>query len=153
MRHFGSKEGLLFAVVDHCFAQWEDEVLMPLLGGGTGPESIAEVVRSHVAFVRESPAVGRLFFVLLFEGLGSQPKLLERYRALHQRFRSLGTAWLERAVAAASGRSQLVIAADAQRDHAGVGQRAHRRGFLHRKPAQRLPPVVGNHLHRLCQVE
>jgi len=105
--HFGSKEGLLFAVVDHCFSVWENEVLVPLLGGGTGPESIGEAARSHVAFVRASPAVGRLFFVMLFEGLASQPKLLEKYRALHQRFRGYGRAWIERAVAAGRIRADI----------------------------------------------
>jgi TetR/AcrR family acrAB operon transcriptional repressor len=105
--HFGSKEGLLFAVVDHCFSAWENEVLVPLLGEGTGPESIGQVVRSHVAFVKSSPEVGRLFFVMLFEGLAAQPKLLEKYRELHQRFRGYGRSWIQNAMAAGQLRADV----------------------------------------------
>lgn len=92
--HFGSKEGLLFAVVDRVFAEWESEVLEPLLGDGAGPARLSQVVEAHRDFVRENEAVGRLFFVLLFEALGPRPELRPRFAGLYERFRRHGRTWL-----------------------------------------------------------
>lgn len=98
--HFRSKDGLLFAVVDEVFRRWENEVLVPLLGSGSGPQRLAQVVAAHRDFVKAHPQVGRLFFVLFFEALGSRHALREHYAKLHERFRSYGRTWLARAVAA-----------------------------------------------------
>jgi TetR/AcrR family acrAB operon transcriptional repressor len=92
--HFGSKEGLLFAVVDAAFAEWEQEVLTRLLREGRGPESLRHVVEAHLAFVQRAPALVRLFFVLLFDALGPRTDLRPRYLAIYERFRSYGRTWL-----------------------------------------------------------
>jgi TetR/AcrR family acrAB operon transcriptional repressor len=95
--HFGSKEGLLFAVVDAAFAEWESEVLVRLLGEGRGPASLRQVVEAHLAFVRGSPEIVRLFFVLLFDALGPRTHLRARYAAIYERFRAHGREWLRAA--------------------------------------------------------
>ncbi len=92
--HFGSKEGLLFAVVDASFAEWESEVLLRLLREGRGPASLRQVVEAHLAFVRANPEIVRLFFVLLFDALGPRAHLRARYVAIYERFRSYGREWL-----------------------------------------------------------
>ena len=95
--HFGSKEGLLFAVVDASFAEWESEVLVRLLREGRGPASLRDVVEAHLAFVRANPEIVRLFFVLLFDALGAHAQLRARYVAIYQRFRGYGRDWLRAA--------------------------------------------------------
>lgn len=95
--HFGSKEGLLFAVVDASFGEWQAEVLAPLLGPGRGPASLRQVVEAHLHFVRSHPEIGRLFFVLLFEALGPHPELAESYARLYERFRGFGRTWIRQA--------------------------------------------------------
>jgi TetR/AcrR family acrAB operon transcriptional repressor len=95
--HFGSKEGLLFAVVDAAFAEWESEVLTRLLREGRGPASLGDVVEAHLGFVRADPEIVRLFFVLLFDALGPRADLRPRYAAIYQRFRSYGSNWLRAA--------------------------------------------------------
>jgi len=95
--HFGSKEGLLFAAVDRAFAEWEQEVLVKLLGAGRGPESLRQVVEAHLAFVRRNPDVVRLFFVLLFDALGPRTDLRARYGGIYERFRDYGRQWLRTA--------------------------------------------------------
>ncbi len=93
--HFGSKEGLLFAVVDRVFAEWENDVMTPLLVEGEGPTSFGSAVESHAEMSDTNPAVGRLFFVLLFEALGPRPELRPRFAALYERFRTFCRAWVK----------------------------------------------------------
>lgn len=95
--HFGSKDGLLFAVVDRVFAEWENEVLMPVLGEASGRGSVGQVVEAHREFVRENEAIGRLFFVLMFEALGPRPELRPRFADLYERFRGNGRVWVRAA--------------------------------------------------------
>ena len=94
--HFGSKSGLLFAVVDRVFDVFENEVLAPLLGG-EGPTTFADAVAANRAFVEENQVAGRLFFVLMFEALGPRPELLPRFADLHERFRRFIRVWIEAA--------------------------------------------------------
>ncbi len=95
--HFGSKDGLLFAVVDAAFGEWESEVLARLLHEGRGPANLRDVVEAHLAFVRGNPEIVRLFFVLLFDALGPRADLRPRYQAIYERFRGHGGEWLRAA--------------------------------------------------------
>jgi TetR/AcrR family acrAB operon transcriptional repressor len=93
--HFGSKEGLLLAVVEQAFARWETETLVPNVGEAVGLEAIGRGLDAHRAFL-ESEAGGaqRLFFVLFFEALGPRPELLGRFVELHAHLRALTAGWL-----------------------------------------------------------
>jgi TetR/AcrR family acrAB operon transcriptional repressor len=112
--HFGSKEGLLFAVVDASFAEWESEVLVRLLGEGRGPASLRDVVEAHLEFVRTNPEIVRLFFVLLTGALGPHAQLRARYVAIYERFRGHGREWLRAA------RDSGAIAADVDPESAAT---------------------------------
>lgn len=109
--HFGSKEGLLFAVVDRVFAEWENEVMTPLLLEGNGPTSIGPAVAAHAEMSRKNEAAGRLFFVLLFEALGPRPELRSRFAALYERLRRFCRSWIE--AAQANGSVARTVDADA----------------------------------------
>ena len=45
--HFGSKEGLLWAVVQRAFTRWEAETLVPEVGDARGEEAIGRALRAH----------------------------------------------------------------------------------------------------------
>src|SRR3954471_8461635 len=93
--HFGSKEGLLLAVVEQAFARWESETLVPNVGDAVGLEAVRRGLDAHRAFLEsEEGATQRLFFVLFFEALGPRPELLGRFVALHDHLRGLTADWL-----------------------------------------------------------
>jgi TetR/AcrR family acrAB operon transcriptional repressor len=93
--HFGSKEGLLLAVVERAFAEWESEVLVPDVGDAVGVEAIRRALDAHRRFlVDDSAKAIRLLFVLMFEALGPRPEHAQRFVDLHAHLRTLGGAWL-----------------------------------------------------------
>ena len=94
--HFGSKSGLLFAVVDRVFDVWENQVLAPLLEDD-GPTTFADAIEANRSFVEENQVAGRLFFVLLFESLGPRQELRPRFVELFERFRRFIRVWVKAA--------------------------------------------------------
>jgi TetR/AcrR family transcriptional regulator, acrAB operon repressor len=93
--HFGSKEGLLWAVVERAFAEWQRDVLVPDVGSARGLEAVRRALRAHRRFLAERGGELRLFFVLMFEALGPRPDLAEEFARLHGRLRELTVGWLE----------------------------------------------------------
>jgi TetR/AcrR family transcriptional regulator, acrAB operon repressor len=94
--HFGSKEGLLWAVAEELFARWEHEVLVPEVGEATGIEAVLRSLDAHRAFLTGETDAHRLFYVLMFEALGPRADLAGEYARLHRHFRTLGAAWIVR---------------------------------------------------------
>ncbi len=105
--HFGSKEGLLLAVVDRVFQDWESQVMAPLLAKAGGPTSFGPAIEAHAELTRESEVTSRLFFVLLFEALGPRPELRQHFADLYDRFRTFCTAWVEAEIANGSVASDI----------------------------------------------
>lgn len=97
--HFGSKEGLLWAVVQRAFARWEAEMLVPEVGDARGQEAIGRALRAHRRFLADEGGTLRLLFVLMFEALGPRPELAGEFARLHRDLRVVATPWLEEAVA------------------------------------------------------
>ena len=97
--HFGSKEGLLWAVVQRAFTRWEAETLVPEVGDARGEEAIRRALRAHRRFLADEGGTLRLLFVLMFEALGPRPELAGEFARLHRDLRVLATPWLEEAVA------------------------------------------------------
>src|SRR5258708_26103709 len=97
--HFGSKEGLLWAVVQRAFARWEAETLVPAVGGARGEEAIGRALRAHRRFLADDEGTMRLLFVLMFEALGPRPELTGEFARLHSNLRALATPWLHEAAA------------------------------------------------------
>ncbi len=91
--HFGSKSGLLFAVVDRVLDIWENEAIAPLIDDD-GPTTFAGAVDANRDFVSENPVSGRLLFILMFEALGPNAELESRFQDLHERFRRWVRAWI-----------------------------------------------------------
>ncbi len=95
--HFGSKQGLLLAVVERMFAEYEEHIATQLIGGPEGPSSIAEVLESHRDFIQRNQPIGRLFFILIFEALGPSPELLPHFVELFGRLRRTSVSWIRAA--------------------------------------------------------
>jgi AcrR family transcriptional regulator len=105
--HFGSKEGLLWAVVQRAFTRWEAETLVPEVGDARGEAAIGRALRAHRRFLADEGGTLRLLFVLMFEALGPRPELAAEFARLHRDLRELATPWLEEAVADGDFRSDV----------------------------------------------
>jgi TetR/AcrR family transcriptional regulator, acrAB operon repressor len=92
--HFGSKEGLLEAVVEQAFTRWKNETLVADVGDSRGLEAVRRALASHRRFLGSQSEVLRLFYVLMFEALGPRPELAERFAELHRGLRDRGRDWL-----------------------------------------------------------
>ena len=113
--HFGSKEGLLWAVAEELFARWEHEVLVPEVGEATGIEAVRRSLDAHRAFLTGETEAHRLFYVLMFEALGPREDLAGEYARLHRHFRTLGAAWI------AQGMDKGEVRADIDPEAIAVG--------------------------------
>ncbi len=105
--HFGSKEGLLWAVAERAFARWEADVLVPAVGGATGIEAVRRSVEAHRRFLTEATEALRLFHVLMFEALGPRPELAGEYGRLHRHLKSMGGEWIAAGVRAGEVRDDV----------------------------------------------
>ena len=105
--HFGSKEGLLWAVAERAFEEWEAEVLVPDVGDATGVEAVRRALAAHRRFLTERGEALRLFYILIFEALGPRPELAPEFAALHERLRDVTVAWIRRAIEAGELRDDV----------------------------------------------
>ena len=92
--HFGSKEGLLWAVVEEAFGRWETDVLVPDIGDAIGIEAVRRGVRAHHRFLTDDGSALRLFYVLMFEALGPRPEFRGRFVELHAHLRATTAGWI-----------------------------------------------------------
>jgi TetR/AcrR family transcriptional regulator, acrAB operon repressor len=109
--HFGSKEGLLHAVVEECFALFHAALLEPLgdMERDFGTRDLEAIMSAQRRFSAEHPEVGRLFVVLMFEALGPSPELRPHFAQFHERIRQLGSAWLREGQRRGSVRDDLDV--------------------------------------------
>lgn len=110
--HFGSKEGLLLAVVEDLFGRFTDAVISPVMDAGArdyGSRDLGAVMRSMLEFQTANPQVGRLFQVLMFEAIGPTPELRPHFHEFHQRLFALGRAWVQEGVDRGALRADLDV--------------------------------------------
>lgn len=93
--HFGSKDGLLWAVIEAAFGQWETKVLIPEIDQSTGIEAIRHGLAAHRRFLEEDRPRLRLFHGLMGDAIGPQEDLRQRYAELHEHLRGLCQGWIE----------------------------------------------------------
>ena len=93
--HFGSKEGLLLAVVEECFGRFFESVLAPLRDRPRdyGLGDLAAILEAQVEFSERHPRIVQVFQVLVAEAIGSSPELRPHYAAFQARTHALGCAW------------------------------------------------------------
>jgi TetR/AcrR family acrAB operon transcriptional repressor len=105
--HFGSKEGLLWAVVERAFQAWETEVLVTDVGDATGIEAVRRTLHAHRRFLMDDTETLRLFYVLIFEALAPRPELAGDFARLHVQLRELTVGWIQEAIDAGTVREDL----------------------------------------------
>ena len=91
---FGSKSGLLWALVKQILRTWNQESRARDRGrgpAGTAPhtaiDQLCDLLDNHRRAVREDRGI-RTFYALMFEALGPTPDLLPEFQQLHRTFRS-----------------------------------------------------------------
>ena len=83
-RRFGSKEGLLIALIDKMAMGWTETHLKPATGSTTGREALHIRVDAFRSSWRKSERRMRALYTLMFEALGPIPHLKERMVELHR---------------------------------------------------------------------
>lgn len=92
-RRFGSKEGLLWTIIERTVVDWNATVLGPAVGNSGGRGALHTMVDGiHASAVRSGKRM-RAIYLLMFEALLPIPLLNERMAELHRSMRqSVGEA-------------------------------------------------------------
>jgi AcrR family transcriptional regulator len=85
---FGSKEGLLWVLVENMVEDWQETMLRPAIAGTTGRDAVHAMLETFRASWQRRPARMRALYVLIFEALLPIPTLRERMADLHRDFRT-----------------------------------------------------------------
>ncbi|WP_301149825.1 TetR/AcrR family transcriptional regulator [Mycobacterium simiae] len=96
---FGSKEGLLWALMERMVVDWQDNVLNPALGRETGITAVKTIYKQLAAAWRHHPARMRAFYTLMFEALLPVKVLNDRVIDLHREFRAGVAELVQRGIA------------------------------------------------------
>lgn len=83
-RRFGSKQGLLIALVDHMVSNWMEHELLPAVGSKTGIEGIRAFFAAFSANAAANSSNLRALESLMFEGLWGEPELKERLTVMQR---------------------------------------------------------------------
>lgn len=96
-RRFGSKDGLLDALLQRMVADWQEREIAPLLHGRSGAPALNLAIRGIRQSIRRDPVAVRALYTLMFEAHRDSPAILrDRMRDLHHSQR----AGYKRAIAA-----------------------------------------------------
>ncbi|MCG8588795.1 MAG: TetR/AcrR family transcriptional regulator [Proteobacteria bacterium] len=110
---FGSKAGLLGALVEQMLRRWGHDSLRPAVGDRVGIEALHAAIDAVVLQSHRAPRELRAFYALLFEALGPIPELGPRFAELHGRLRHSVAEWIEAGVAAGQVRADVDAQAQA----------------------------------------
>lgn len=86
-QRFGSKDGLLWEVVERMLHSWGVHSLAPRVEGAVGVEALQRTLDAYRESVRQSPNGVRALYALLFEAMGPLPALRPKFEALHRDLR------------------------------------------------------------------
>jgi AcrR family transcriptional regulator len=86
-RRFGSKEGMLWALIERMSVQWNAETLRPNVGEDVGIDALRIIVRSIQKSIQKHPREMQAYYSLMFEGLRPIPMLHDRISEIHEGFR------------------------------------------------------------------
>jgi AcrR family transcriptional regulator len=85
---FGSKEGLLRALLERITTRFNDDQIRPALAGRKGLEALCAVMDAYLRELEEREDRVRIFYVLMGEGLGSVPEVLPSFSRLNESLRA-----------------------------------------------------------------
>lgn len=93
-QRFGSKEGLLWEVVERMLHYWGGHQLRPRVGERVGVDALQLTIDAYLEAVAASPDGVRALYALLFEAMGPVPALRPRFEELHRHLRRDLTRWI-----------------------------------------------------------
>ncbi|HUC38000.1 MAG TPA: TetR/AcrR family transcriptional regulator [Acidimicrobiales bacterium] len=93
-QRFGSKEGLLWEVVERMLKRWGAHSLRPRVGATVGADALVLVVDAYTEAVASSPNGVRALYALLFEAMGPVPALRPKFEELHRHMRRDLAGWI-----------------------------------------------------------
>lgn len=96
--HFGSKENLLWAVIEAHIHDWEHEVVAPAIAGKRGLAALRAMIFAHLDLTETNPERMLLLYRLMGEALDPRNDLHDEFAQLHRRWRELGRYWWDQAV-------------------------------------------------------
>lgn len=108
---FGSKEGLLWALVDRMVNSWRVELLQPAISDQAAGRALHTMLDKMVESWCRSPERMKALYILMFEALLPVPMLHERMAELHRDMRQSVIETIERSVA--DGSTRATVAPDA----------------------------------------
>lgn len=83
---FGSKAGLLWALVQQMLAIWRREGRAHADATHTGIDALMDIIDNHHRAVIANDGI-RTFYALMLEAIGPTPELVTEFRELHRTFR------------------------------------------------------------------
>lgn len=96
--HFGSKENLLWAVIEEHIREWEHDVVAPAIVGKRGLDALRAMIFAHLKLAHERPESLLLLYRLMGEALDPRKGLAEQFNEMHNRWRALGKHWWDEGV-------------------------------------------------------
>jgi AcrR family transcriptional regulator len=99
---FGSKEGLLWALVDRMVNTWRVELLQPAVSDQAACQALHTMIDKMAESWRRSPERMKALYILMFEALLPVPLLHDRMAELHRDMRQSVIEVIERSVAEGS---------------------------------------------------
>ncbi len=85
---FGSKDGLIEALIDRIVNGWSHRNVLPRTRGKPGLESITILIGAIRSQAAADPGALRVLYALMFEAVGSDDDLRRRFAKFHEGFRS-----------------------------------------------------------------
>ena len=86
--HFGSKEALLYEVIQGVMSKWEKEQTAELLAITDSRERLSKLVDAYKKLTRERPDTLLLFLTVMFEGIDSNTELTDKFREMYKGYRA-----------------------------------------------------------------
>jgi AcrR family transcriptional regulator len=85
---FGSKEGLLRALLDDITTRFSTDQIGPAVADKDGLEALCAVMDAYLRELKEREGRVRIFYVLMGEGLGAVPEVLPSFARLNETLRT-----------------------------------------------------------------
>jgi AcrR family transcriptional regulator len=105
--HFGSKEGLLRALVERAAGRFYQDQLLAATRGRSGLDALCASLDTYLDELMIRPEHMRALYVLMGEALGPVAEINEVFADLNRGFRASAGAWIREGIAAEEIRSDL----------------------------------------------
>jgi len=85
---FGNKEGLIEALIDRIVTGWSHKNVLPRAKGRNGLDATIVLIDSIQAQAAKDPRALQVLYVLMFEAIGPDQGLRQRFAKFHEGFRA-----------------------------------------------------------------